>query len=156
MTRLRWLAVLVLGCFLLVGAAGCLLTQVDPKTGKNKLQTTGETIQEAAPLVPGPWGIIAGAAGTILAGVGSVLGSKAKAAAIEDVGHTSAVNPWLKIASDRRWLFPTIGAAVSIGRAAGLWKISLDELLPILAMLGIPAAGEFLKDARTPPPAPVT
>jgi hypothetical protein len=139
---------------LALGLGGCWATTPNSETGKNPIQTGGETLTNVvAPALPGPIGGVVAGVGTLMALVGGLFAGKVKQAAIAEGGPSAAseLNPLTKIFAERKWLFPVIAAFLTGGTGANLWHIDPSVLALLDGALLTPALGEFVKDSMAKP-----
>ncbi len=104
----------------------------------------GKVISAIGAALPPPWGILLSAVGTVATLAAGHFTDKSKQATLAAGGQPS---PLVKMFAERKWLLPIVGGLVTGMRAGGILPISDTDLYAILTMIGIPTAGEFVKDA---------
>ena len=137
---------------LLVLLTGCPWL-VNPENAE-QIQAVGETAKTVGAALPPPFGWIVSLLGTGAVGYGMHLAGKKRAEAVDP----AKLSPVAKVLAERKWSYPLLGAVLAGAKGAGVLPIDDESMMQILAMFGLPAVGEFAKDAfiaaKAKPPAP--
>jgi hypothetical protein len=115
-------------CAALIVMAACTAEQV--KRAADDVQAAAKA---AEPILPPPFGLIAGAVAGIAGVVGSLAAGKAKGNAIAAGTDPHPVATFL---SEHNWIYPSITAALMAARSYGLLHMSPEELATLLAGMG--------------------
>ena len=133
---------------------GFWVTAPSKDGGPSPIETGGAALTTVAPALPGPLGGIVAGAGTLLTLLGGFFAGRKKSEALaqpEGVARDAALaalNPITKLFAERKWLMPIVSAVIAGGNAANLWHIDTEALLTLVGALNLPAAMEFMKDAK--------
>jgi hypothetical protein len=147
--RLEWcLYWSILLLFTGAALAGCGWLSKNPEA----IVKAGEGAKAVAPLLPPPFGWIVSLAGAAAITLGGHFAGKSRAEAIKAGLAGVSLSPIVKLFAERKHLLPILMAGATAAKASGLLPISAEELTQIMIALGIPAAGEFAKDAMSGKP----
>ncbi len=145
---------LLVACLALF-VGGCWVTAPGKNGEPSPIEKGGAALTHVvAPALPGPLGGIVAGIGTLLTLGGGFLAGRVKSQAMaqpEGVQREAALasmNPITKLFSERKWLMPIVSAVIAGGNAANLWHIDTEALVTLVGALNLPAAMEFMKDAK--------
>lgn len=117
---------------------GLLMTACLTTAQRDAVRGAGEVIGSAAPLLPPPFGILAGGLATVLAGIASVGANKVSNDAFQ---KKIAAPPLIQLATDHASsIMGLVAAVVPALRAAGVIHMSDPELSLLMATLVTPVA----------------
>ena len=129
---------------------GCTAQQI--KDNADKVQYL---LGSAAPLIPPPFGLIAGGLASLAGVVSSVAAGKAKQAAI--IADEDA-HPIATFLSDHHYLYPALAALLGFLQSSHVINIGGDQLAAIMGAIGLPptlAQVIWSRKADAATPAPV-
>lgn len=134
----QWFALSVVVLILMFFAFSFLTSCAAFQRGPDGAPSDAERVAAAAaPLLPPPFGIIAGAIATAASTVAGVAANRQ----VAKVG-ASNVSPLVALMTTHNWILPAIGVLVSVGRANGWLHIGDGELALLWSALGAPEAAE--------------
>lgn len=108
-------------------------------------------LKEAAPLLPPPWGVLAGVAASGLGMVAQLAASHVKGAAL---ATNASPHPIADFLSSHYWIWQAITAAVGTANAMGWIHVSPTELGTLAAGLGLVTVTQVAADTHADNQAP--
>lgn len=144
-------AAILLSMLIMTVGATC-----NPRNVANTADKVAGGAAAVSPFLPPPFNWILAGVGGLAGLIGSHYAGKVKVGAVKAsvasggtvAGALAGVSPITKILSERKWLYPSVGAAISVLDASGVLPMTAEELAGTLAMLALPTIGEFTADAR--------
>ena len=145
---MKWISVafMVVMCAALVVLMSCSAAQVEQ--GANSVK---EVAQAAAPMLPPPFGVIAGIVAGAAGLVATLAAGKAKGQA---VAAGKDPHPVADFISSHSWLMPAITTLVGVANSRGWIHISPTEFTTLAASLGIATVGNVFADGHAEAQAP--
>lgn len=123
--------------------AGCTLLQRGPSGEPSSVE---EAANAVAPLLPPPFGLIAGGLAAFLSGVASVGANKKSNAAYKKKEDPGLL---VRLLTEHSWAMPTLAALAAAARAGGLIHFSDAELALFTSTLAVPVATKKVMRKKT-------
>lgn len=119
-------------------------------------EEVGEGVKAVASILPPPLNWIVAAGGSVLGAAGSYAANRSRvesakklaASGVDPSVAQAGANPFLRLLSERQFLWPTLGTALAGAREAGALPLSGRDLVAALIPLGVSALAEFYHNGK--------